>query len=114
MLITFKSKASAEVIMYEQHAKRILDLLQKDVKLGVITAAESSAAITKLEIALLDSRSHPLSDNVQQDVVTHHNENGDDPGHEPVQAVNFASRIHPLLEMLREAHKHHHDVFWGV
>ena len=39
MLVTFKSKAAAEVLMYEDHAKRILDLLNKDVKRGIITAA---------------------------------------------------------------------------
>ncbi|MET0855455.1 MAG: DUF1840 family protein, partial [Telluria sp.] len=31
MLITFTSKAAAEVTMYKEHAKRMLDLLGKDV-----------------------------------------------------------------------------------
>ena len=51
---------------------------------------------------------------MQHDIAAHHNDHGDDSGHEPVQTVNLASRIHPLLEMLREAHKHNHDVLWGV
>jgi hypothetical protein len=114
MLVTFKSKASAEVIMFEQDAKRILDLLHKDVKIGVITAAEAAAAIARLEAETSESRAHPASDSVQHDIAAHHNADGDDSGHEPVQLVNFASRIHPLLEMLREAHKHDNDVLWGV
>ena len=114
MLVTFKSKASAEVIMFEHDAKRILDLLNKDVKIGVITAEEGAAAIAKLEAETSESRAHPASDSVQHDIAAHHNEAGDDSGHEPVQTVNFANKIYPLLEMLREAHKHNNDVLWGV
>lgn len=114
MLVTFKSKASSEVIMFEQDAKRILDLLHKDVKIGVITAAEGAAAIALLEQETSESRAHPASDSVQHDIAAHHNDQGDDSGHEPVQTVNFANKIYPLLEMLREAHKHNNDVLWGV
>ncbi|MFJ2986930.1 DUF1840 domain-containing protein [Collimonas sp. NPDC087041] len=114
MLVTFKSKASAEVIMFEHDAKRILDLLNKDVKIGVITAAEGADAIAKLEAETSESRAHPASDSVQRDIAAHHNEAGDDSGHEPVQTVNFANKIYPLLEMLREARKHNNDVLWGV
>jgi hypothetical protein len=114
MLVTFKSKASAEVTMFEHDAKRILDLLHKDVKIGVITAAEGTAVIALLEAETSESRAHPASDTVQHDIAAHHNEAGDDSGHEPVQTVTFANKIYPLLEMLREAHKHDNDVLWGV
>ena len=59
MLIIFKSKAAAEVIMYEEHAKRILDLLGKDVKRGVITAEEAPAAIARLESEIAQSKGSP-------------------------------------------------------
>src|SRR6478672_3949357 len=49
MLITFTSKAAAEVMMYQEHAKRILDLLHKDAKRGVFTAAELPLAVSTLE-----------------------------------------------------------------
>ncbi len=114
MLVTFKSKASADVTMFEHDAKRILDLLHKDVKIGVITAQESPTAIATLEPETSESRAHFTSDNLQRDIAAHHNEAGDASGHEPVQTVNFASRIHPLLEMLREAHKRNNEVLWGV
>ena len=44
MLLTFKSKGAADVLMYEAHAKPLLDLLHKDLKRGVITAAEAGPA----------------------------------------------------------------------
>lgn len=114
MLVRFKSKAAAEVVMYEEHAKRILDLLHKDVKMGIITAVEASHAIGKIEKEIEDSKLHPLSDEVQHDVQVHHGGNGDDNEHEQIEPVSFATRAYPLLEMLRAASKGGNDVMWGV
>ncbi|HZW13706.1 MAG TPA: DUF1840 domain-containing protein [Noviherbaspirillum sp.] len=114
MLVTFKSKAAAEVLMYEEHAKRILDLLDKDVKRGVITAAETPSAVAKLEAEIAENRLHPTSEEVRRDVLAHHGEEGDDNEHEPVEFVSFATRVYPLLEMLRAAQHNKQDVMWGV
>jgi len=107
MLITFKSKAAAEVVMYKEHAKPILDLLHKDVERGVITAAETASAIAKLEAEIAASRLPP-PEAVQRD------DDGDDNEHEPVEAVSFSTRAYPLLEMLRAAQRDGRDVVWGV
>jgi len=114
MLITFKSKAAADVMMYEEHAKRILDLLHKDPKQGVITAAETDQAIKLLESEIRESKAHLASSAVQHDVATHHNENGDDNAHDAPQRVSFSSRAYPLLEMLRAARAEKADILWGV
>ena len=114
MLVTFKSKAAAEVMMYEEHAKRILDLLHKDVKQGIVTADEMPRAIATLEAEINESKRHPHSEVVQHDVLAHHGEDGDDNEHEPIEFVSFATRAYPLLEMLRAAQKAHCDVMWGV
>jgi hypothetical protein len=114
MLITFKSKGAANVTMYEEHAKRILDLLHKETKIGVITAAETANAVKVLEQVVGSSRTHEASDAIQRDVSAHHNESGDDNNHENVDHVSFANRAYPLLDMLREAQKGNYDVLWGV
>ena len=114
MLITFTSKAAAEVLMYKEHAKRILDLLHKDLKRGVITAAEAAQAVEILEKEIAESRLHPASDDVQRDINAHHGEDRDDTDHEGVEVVSFSSRAYPLLEMLRAAKAGGHDVLWGV
>jgi hypothetical protein len=101
MLIIFKSKAAAEVIMYEEHAKRILDLLGKDLKRGVITAEEAPGAIARLEQEIAQSKPQETPD--------------DD--HEPAPAargVTFATRVYPLLEMLRAAARKQQPVAWGI
>lgn len=114
MLIKFKSKAAADVLMYEEHASRILDLLHKDHKLGVITAAETGNAIKLLEGEITMSKAHIPSDTIQRDVLAHHGEDGDDNEHEHPEVVSFSSRAYPLLEMLRAAHAENEDVLWGV
>ncbi len=114
MLITFTSKAAAEVLMYKDHAKRILDLLHKDTERGVITAEEAAHAVEILESEIAESRLHAASEDVQRDVHAHHNESRDDSEHEPVEIVTFSTRAYPLLEMLRAAKAGGHDVLWGV
>jgi|SRR5450830_1053426 hypothetical protein len=114
MLITFHSKAAADVTMYQEHAKRILDLLGKDVARGVITAAEAPGAVQVLEKEVAETRAHAASDEMQRDVNAHHGEQGEDADHEGAQVVSFSTRAYPLLEMLRAARDGGNDVLWGV
>ena len=114
MLITFTSKAAAEVLMYKEHAKRILDLLNKDVERGVITATEAVQAVTILEKEIAESRVHAASEDVKRDVHAHHSETREDAEHEGMEIVSFSTRAYPLLEMLRAAKAGGHDVLWGV
>ncbi|MAF02003.1 MULTISPECIES: DUF1840 domain-containing protein [Herbaspirillum] len=114
MLITFKSKAAADVVMYESHAKPILDLLHKDPARGVITAAEAGDAITLLEQQINASKSHEAAEALARDVNAHHNADVDDHNHEKIEPVSFSARAYPLLDMLREAKKGNYDILWGV
>jgi replicative DNA helicase len=113
MLIKFTSKAYPEVLMYKEHAKRILDLLHKESDRGVITAAEAPQAVEILEREIAESRKHQPSEAVQQDVKAHHRE-AEDTEHEGAELVSFATRAYPLLEMLRGARDNKCDVLWGV
>jgi hypothetical protein len=113
MLITFKSKAYPNVLMYQEHAKRILDLLHKDPERGVITAEEATKAVQLLEHEIEESRKHPSTDEVEQDVRAHSGEQ-EDSDHEPIETVSFSTRAYPLLEMLRAARDQSADVLWGV
>lgn len=112
MLITFRSKAAPEVMMYQEHAKRILDLFHKDLERGVITADEAPSAVEVLEKEIAESRRHQPTDEVEQDVRAHGDR--DDRDHEGVQPVSFATRAFPLLEMLRAARDKKADILWGV
>lgn len=114
MLITFLSKAAADVTMYQEHAKRILDLLGKDPERGIVTAEETARAVELLEREIEESRRHPASEEVKRDIEAHHHEEGEDKEHEEVETVTFSARAYPLLEMLRAARDQRQDVVWGV
>ena len=113
MLITFKSKAHQNVMMMQDHAQRIFDLLHKDPERGVITAEEAPQAVQLLEQEVDESRKHQATDEVEQDVKAHHGE-VEDSEHEAAEAVTFSTRAYPLLEMLRAARDQGADVLWGV
>lgn len=113
MLITFKSKAYPNVLMIQEHAMRILDLLHKDPERGVITAAEAAKAVPLLEQEIEESRKHQATDEVEQDVKAHAGD-GEDAEHEPAEVVTFSTRAYPLLEMLRAARDQGSDILWGV
>ena len=110
MLITFKSKAAADIIMYEVHAKRMLDLLGKDVKRGIITAAETGAAIAKLEAEIELERQH------EAELAATSDAEAEEEDHKILAAnhVSFSARAFPLLDMLRAAHAQGRDIMWGV
>lgn len=112
MLVTFKSKAAADIIMYESHAKPFLDLLNKDTKRGVITAEECAAAIALLEQQIAE---HKASDTAIDHEPDHHDDDEDGQASRARAAhVTFSARFFPLLDMLRAASKSNTDILWGM
>lgn len=114
MLITFKSKSAADILMYQDHAKCLLDLLGKEIDRGIITVAEMPDAIQKLEAEILDSQLHPILEEIKQDVASHHNDQQDDNAHGVMETVTFAARAYPVLAMLKLSEQDGFDVTWGV
>ncbi|HEX5342194.1 MAG TPA: DUF1840 domain-containing protein [Duganella sp.] len=113
MLIAFKSKSSPEILMYQEHAQRILDLLHKNPKRGIITAAEAAQALSILEHEVAESKLHPETD-IEHDVHAHEQEEGETKEHAMAQRVGFSARAFPLLEMLRTAKAENEHIIWGV
>ena len=86
MLITFTSKSAADVLMYETHAKPLLDLLGKDTQRGVITAEETGDAIARIESAIAASKPPPGAGG-------HADASDDDEADHPTErGVSFAAR----------------------
>ena len=108
MLITFKSNAAADVLMYKMHAKPLLDLLRKNVDQGIITAEEMADALARLEDEVALSKRPPPSP------ADEGNAPADEEELESGKKVSFAARAFPLLEMLRAAKQENTFVMWGV
>ena len=109
MLITFKSKAAADLLMYKTHAKPLLDSLGKDLDQGIITAEDMATAIAALENEITLSKRQPSVDHDHNDSKDSY---GDD--FESSKQVSISARAFPLLEMLRAAQKENTFVMWGV
>lgn len=107
MLITFKSKAAADLLMYKTHAKPLLDALGKDADQGIITAEDMAAAIAALENEITISKRQLSADQ----------DNNNDSYSDDLEAgkqVSISARAFPLLEMMRAAQKENTFVMWGV
>lgn len=113
MLITFKSKKSPNLLMYQKHVQAYLDLLGKHPERGVISIAETARALEILETAIADSK---LKQQEEQELEIDQQQGDIEEGKlmPQVISVDFSARVYPLLEMLRTAHQHGHEIIWGV
>jgi hypothetical protein len=100
MLITFKSPASSDVMMFGDVAKQMMKIIGKEFSdQGIITVEDLPAAIAKLKAAIsTDTQSGSQSE-----------PNGDDE-----KSVGIAQRALPLVELLEWSLKQAVPVVWGV
>ena len=116
MLVIFKSKVAAEIIMYEENAKPILDLFGKDIRQGIITAAETGEAIRKLEQEIERRNIIEAEERAEREAQARKEAEhsfGSPPPPRP-EPVSFAARTFPLMDMLKRAHQKQKDIVWGV
>ncbi|TAH46952.1 MAG: DUF1840 domain-containing protein [Betaproteobacteria bacterium] len=111
MLITFKSAASADVIMFGDIAKKLVAVLGKDPHddKGIITAEQLPAAIARLRAAIEEDRARQAARTEADEAADH------EVGRTGMAApVGLAQRGWPLLDMLEAALKEGVPVTWGV
>jgi Domain of unknown function (DUF1840) len=114
MLIRFKCKASADVIMLDVHAKRLLEMMGKDNPLkGIVCPEDLPEALQRLEQALQALEEQRKQQPKQQ---TDPDQRTDPAGPEVgmMQGVGWAQRAQPLKKMLEMALKHKANVTWGT
>lgn len=105
MLVLFRSKSAAEVLMFEQHARPLLLAAGKTFEAGalpergVITRDQMVQAIAGIEALVANAPADDAFD-------------ADDPPHPVEQPVGMRRRAWPLLMMLRLAREKGEDVTW--
>ncbi|AKU12141.1 hypothetical protein AzCIB_2246 [Azoarcus sp. CIB] len=106
MLITFKSAASGDVMMFEENGKELLSVLGKDpdADKGIVTVEQLPRAIAALRAAVEADRS---TNREQPDA----DEDGD---RQPDDSIQLAQRALPLLELLERSLVDKVPVTWGV
>lgn len=109
MLITFKSTASAEIVMYKKHIQELFFILDKNLDRGVITVQEIDEVIKKIDqyIEECNSKNEENINNIDLDKE-------DSETNFSKQEVSISARLFPLLDMLKEAKQKQKNVLWGV
>jgi hypothetical protein len=115
MLYTFKSSASADVLMLGDSAKKLVAIMGKDPAdtQGIVTAGQLPDAIARLRAAIEEDRARQAELERQR---SEQDEAADrEAGRTGMAApVGLAQRAWPLLDMLETAHKEQVPVIWGV
>ena len=107
MLVTFSSKAGADILMLAQHAKPLLTIIGKTddndlLTRGVFMPEQLEAAIFSLEHAIA------AEPNLHQDK----DEDGDLPKDALALPVGLKQRSFPLLDLLKRARALQVPVIW--
>jgi hypothetical protein len=107
-MITFRSRAAADVMMFDDVAKRMMDLMGKEqTARGIVTVEQLPEVIARLKAA------------IAADKALHAGE-VDAPDVEPVPGggqrayVGLAQRATPLVQLLEYSLKDETPVTWGV
>ncbi|MBD5804168.1 hypothetical protein AZOA_36110 [Azoarcus sp. Aa7] len=110
MLITFKSAAGADVIMFGDIAKKLVAILGKDPQdgKGIVTVEQLPDAIARLRAAIEEDKARRAGQAQDDD------EEPDPERHGMGAPVNLAQRAWPLLDLLEASQKEGVPVVWGV
>jgi hypothetical protein len=115
MLITFKSDASADVLMLGDTAGKLLTLLGKDpdAPKGIVTPEQLPAAIAQLKAAIEAERARQSAQTAAARA------NAEEADHEAGRSgmnasVSLAQRAWPLLDLLQRSQAENVPVVWGV
>ena len=105
MLVTFHTKAYANITMFGDVAKQLLELLGHSGTIpSAIKAEDVPAALARLEAALQQRRAADAADLMEGD------RRRDD--YDAPRKVTLSQRAVPLLELLRAAAANKADVMW--
>lgn len=110
MLYIFKSRASADVIMFGPDAKRLLEIAGKDPDpKGILTVEQIPEAIARLEAAAEADRAQTRALRDKLDASNDHEAIAGEKA-----TVHLSQRALPLILMMKESLAEKTPVVWGV
>ena len=104
-MITFQSDASGDVMMFDEVAHHMMDIMGKEHTVrGVITVEQMPECIARLKAAIAEDRARAR---------------GEPQGEEEEQTgvsarVSLAQRALPLVELLERSLQREKPVLWGL
>ncbi len=104
MLYKFKSQACGDLIMFEEHAKAILEIIGKAPgPKGILTLKEMPQALLALETATQERESSKPKDAQREQTQE-----------DETNAVSLRQRAAPFKQMIKQCLLEEHPIVWGV
>ena len=123
MLYKFKSRATADLILLEPQARRLLHIMGKEPSAsGIFTVAQIPVAVDALEAAVLAEERQAAEQKAAAAARAQASSEGRDANEDegddsnapnPSDFVSLRQRAAPLIDMLRRSAAEGHDVVWG-
>ena len=106
MLVTFRTKAYANITMFGDVAKQLLELMGHSGAIpSAIKAGDVPTALARLETALAQRQAAETTESPEDEDV--------DDDYDAPRKITLAQRAVPLLELLGAAAATKADVMWG-
>jgi len=112
MLYTFRSKATADLLMLGPNGDELLHIIGKTVTpKGILILADIPAAIRALEVAIAraDEQSRLATADDAKEAT-----DDEDPREDKVPPVGLRQRAWPMVEMMKAASAAGEPITWGV
>jgi len=107
-MIVFRSDAAADIMMFDDVAKRMMEIMGREFSTrGIITVEQLPDAIARLRAAIAGDRAAHAGDYDRPEFE-------EAPGGGKRQYVGLAPRAVPLTEMFEYSLKAGKPVMWGV
>ena len=101
-MITFQSRATASVMMFDEAGKQMLDIMGKAYSPeGTITVEQLPQAIECLRCAAAEDRLRPASEDEEEEEAR------------GPRAISLSQRAVPLIDMLTRSLQADEPVIWG-
>lgn len=105
-MITFQSEASGDVMMFDEVAHRMMDIMGKEhTPRGVVTVGQLPGCIARLKAAIVADRAQARAAAGKTD------DNEED---DPPARVSLTQRALPLVELLERSLSREKPVLWGL
>lgn len=109
MIITFKSAAAGDVIMFSDVAQRLMQVMGKEpADKGILTIEQLPDAISRLKAAIAEDKERLTAIPEDDRPLKEKGASGERP------FVSLYQRATPLLELIEWAQKKQKPVVWGV
>lgn len=115
MLVKFKSKACADLIMLEADARRVLQAMLGDATAkGIVQVADLPQALARLEAAVAQDEALRREQAQRQTADPDAVGQASAEENEGLPTIRLAQRAAPMLQMLRRCMVESADLVWGV